>query len=331
MKTLKFSICIPMYNSVEYIDRCLNSVLSQSYKNYEIIVVDDGSTDGSLDVVKKYSKQYEKISYISKKHEGIISARQDAYKIAKGDFVLNLDSDDYLESDTLHCIAELQNKYRCDCVIFGCNLIVDGKKKFRSESYDLLLVKDKKTLFKMLALDSTLNSVCRKSFSKKILDHRSYAAFLGKNHGEDLIQTIEIFENSSEVLFTSKKLYNYVVNHNSVTQNSCYSNYVVDYTIREEFLNYLKKNDLLNDAEMDMFLYLAQRHLLKKIKKIFLFDISMRKKKDLLDLHWNSNYNRTFLINKSKRTPLKMRMLMFLFEKKLYMLCYAFTKFAIRL
>jgi hypothetical protein len=82
---------------------------------------------------------------------------------------------------------------------------------------------------------------------------------------------------------------------------------------------------------MDMFLYLAQRHLLKKIKKIFLFDISMRKKKDLLDLHWNSNYNRTFLINKSKRTPLKMRMLMFLFEKKLYMLCYAFTKFAIRL
>lgn len=319
MESIKFSVCVPVYNEANRVIRSLDSILRQTYRNFEVIVVDDGSTDCSLKKVEEYAVLHPEIKVLSKCHEGIVAARRAAYNVVCGDYVINLDSDDYLEKDALEYIQQLLLKYPSDCVVFGCNLVSDEDIYIpKSTSEELHLVNNKKELFKMLAFDSTLNSVCRKAFSRKLFDGRSYSKFFGRNHGEDLIQTIEIFENAKQVLFTTKRIYNYVINHNGVTRTFSPVDYKADYTIRECFFEYLKQKDVLNDDEMDLFASKAHLHLVKKLKKINAFSVSFAEKRIYFDQHWNSHYNRILLSKVSTKDPFKVKLLMFLFEKRMY-------------
>lgn len=92
----KFSIIIPVYNVEKYIKKCLDSVFSQTYKDFEVIVVNDGTKDKSMDIVKKY-----KVKIINQENQGLSEARNNGVKEAKGDYILFLDSDDYLNKDLL--------------------------------------------------------------------------------------------------------------------------------------------------------------------------------------------------------------------------------------
>ena len=96
----KVSIIIPIYNSEEHIEFCLNSILNQTYRNVEIILVNDGSTDNSLRIIKKYSKKYEdKIKVIDKKNGGVASARNVGLENATGYYIMFSDNDDYMEKN----------------------------------------------------------------------------------------------------------------------------------------------------------------------------------------------------------------------------------------
>lgn len=99
---MKFSIIVPVYNTEKYIAKCLNSILNQSYKNFEIIVVNDGSTDQSMDIINKYLLKTEKIILINQKNEGLSQARNNGMKKTTGEYVLFVDSDDYIEPDLLN-------------------------------------------------------------------------------------------------------------------------------------------------------------------------------------------------------------------------------------
>ncbi len=98
---VKFSIIIPVYNVENYIDRCLKSVSEQTYKDYEVIIINDGSTDKSIDIAKKYPYKI-----ISQKNQGLSAARNRGIKEAKGEYLLFLDSDDYWEKDLLKELAK---------------------------------------------------------------------------------------------------------------------------------------------------------------------------------------------------------------------------------
>ena len=100
-KQLKISIIIPVYNTSKYLRKCLDSVINQSYKNYEVIVVNDGSSDNSLEIIKEYMKNNSKITLIDQKNMGLSASRNNALKKVSSDYFLFLDSDDYLDLDTL--------------------------------------------------------------------------------------------------------------------------------------------------------------------------------------------------------------------------------------
>ena len=95
------SIIVPIYNSEQYLERCINSLIKQTYKNIEIILIDDGSKDSSLSIIEKYAKQDCRIVYISKENSGVSSSRNDGIKIAKGKYISFVDSDDYIESNMI--------------------------------------------------------------------------------------------------------------------------------------------------------------------------------------------------------------------------------------
>ncbi len=99
---MKYSIVIPVYNVEKYIDKCLKSILNQTYKDYEVIIVNDGTKDNSMDIVNKYN-----VEIINQKNKGLSEARNEGVKKAKGDYILFLDSDDYIEKDLLLEVSKM--------------------------------------------------------------------------------------------------------------------------------------------------------------------------------------------------------------------------------
>lgn len=93
----KVSIIVPVYKTEAYIAECLDSVLAQTYQDFEVICVDDGSPDNSVEIIKEYSKNDPRISYVRQENAGLSAARNTGIRNAKGEYILPLDSDDMLE------------------------------------------------------------------------------------------------------------------------------------------------------------------------------------------------------------------------------------------
>lgn len=110
------SVIVPVYNSAEYLDKCLRSIMDQTFQNLEIIVVNDGSTDDSENICKCYANIDERIKYIKKEHGGLVSARKEGLRKANGSFVCWVDSDDWIEPEYIAGFVGLQQKTGADIV-----------------------------------------------------------------------------------------------------------------------------------------------------------------------------------------------------------------------
>lgn len=114
---IKLSVMIPVYNTANYLEKCLKSVVVQSLKEIEIIVVNDGSTDNSLEIIQKFINQDKRIILVNKENGGLTSARNAALKIARGKYCLNIDSDDYIENNYLEEMYNKAEKDKLDMVV----------------------------------------------------------------------------------------------------------------------------------------------------------------------------------------------------------------------
>lgn len=123
MKNIKISIIVPVYNASKFLERSIKSIITQDFKDIEIICVNDGSTDNSLDILKKFQKEDSRIIVIDKKNGGSSNARNSALKIAKGEYCLNIDSDDYIEQGYFKTLYKRAEKDNLDITI--SNIIFD--------------------------------------------------------------------------------------------------------------------------------------------------------------------------------------------------------------
>ena len=120
---MRFSIIIPVYNVEKFINKCLNSALQQTYTDYEIVAVNDGSTDSSKDILEYYQEKNAKLKVISQQNKGLGGARNTGIKNSKGEFLVFLDSDDYISIDMLEKVDSYLIKYALDILAFDCNLV----------------------------------------------------------------------------------------------------------------------------------------------------------------------------------------------------------------
>lgn len=112
-KTL-ISIIVPVYNTEKYIERCLDSIMKQDYPNFEVILVNDGSTDESGIIIQKYKEKYKNISYIKQENKGVGAERNAGIKVAKGDYISFVDSDDLIMEDYCsHLLSIIGVRYCC--------------------------------------------------------------------------------------------------------------------------------------------------------------------------------------------------------------------------
>ncbi len=132
------SIIIPVYNVEQYLMECLDSVFNQTYRNIEVIAVNDGSTDGSANILKNYEKKYDNIIVHNQENAGNSVARNKGLHLAKGKYVYFLDSDDFIERETINNLVTAMEKYSLDLIRFAAEPFLDGVeyKNFNKHLYD---------------------------------------------------------------------------------------------------------------------------------------------------------------------------------------------------
>src|SRR5699024_7704751 len=119
MGSVKVSIIIPAYNVEDYIEQCIKSVIQQSYSNIEIIVINDGSTDGTRKIIEKYIENNENLVLKNQDNQGQSAARNKGIELSKGEYIMFLDSDDYLSTNTVKNLVSNIEKYEPDLIRFS--------------------------------------------------------------------------------------------------------------------------------------------------------------------------------------------------------------------
>ena len=166
----KFSVIIPVYNTEKYLERCLESVLNQNFKNYEIIIINDGSTDGSKKIIEKYLKKHKNIIYIeNKSNKGLSNARNNGVLESNGEYLLFLDSDDYYNEGFLKKL-NVNIKDNVDVIKYKIRDVFEDKKIIEYGD-PLFTVTDGVSAFKYLSKSHYIEVACtycyKKSFWKK--------------------------------------------------------------------------------------------------------------------------------------------------------------------
>lgn len=213
----KISVLIPVYNVEKYIGRCIDSILSQSFEDFEIIIVNDASPDRSIEIVREYQKKDPRIRIIDKeRNEGLMMARHTGYHNAKGQYVFFCDSDDFLPEDSL---SELYNK----ALETGAEIIVGNhKRKFEKGGgrfSDRATKTDSIDHYKKAILTGTTPSLCGTLFKTDLLQRKQYVAFINHNFSEDRILLIQLLEEATSIATTEVISYVYYLNSGSMTQN----------------------------------------------------------------------------------------------------------------
>ena len=244
----------PVYNTEKYLNDCVQSVLSQSDPNWELILIDDGSTDRCRDICDKYSAYDSRIRVIHGENEGQYKARIKGIKEANGKYCTGLDSDDFIEERFVKTVSELLTQYDSDIVTWNLRIVKDGK-EVGIEGIDRYGEYTCEEFLKYVSR-STDHSFCDKLIRTSLLVNSEFGSIPpGLRHSEDYIMICPSLCMSTRIIAIDETLYNYRQQDDSVT-HSYSSKRVLDYLDSTEcilniYSDYSKLTPELNDLEFE--------------------------------------------------------------------------------
>lgn len=212
------SIIIPVYNVEKYLNKCIDSVLNQTYKDLEVILVDDGSTDSSPEICDDYGQKDSRVKVIHKENGGQGEARNFGLDIAKGEYVLFVDSDDYIAKNTVELTLQRAEKYNADMVIFDYVMVDERGNIIYRDSINF--PKETKIIPKTDKYAITANpSPVMQLYRKSIFDDKELR-FVSKVIYEDLRLMPKLFASCSVIVYADcEPLYYYLKRDNSTIRN----------------------------------------------------------------------------------------------------------------
>ena len=218
-KDVLLTVVIPVYNVEKYLKRCIESILIQEWKNYDILLVDDGSTDSSPQICDDYAKVYDFISVIHKKNGGLSEARNTGISHAKGDYVYFPDSDDWLEPQTFKELADVLESQEFDIVSFNREFVKGEEDTIVSDPLVTQLYEGKDAFVQMLK-HSYITGFANDKIYKKSLFIDNNISFPKGKYYEDLGTNYKLFLSAENVFATNQKYYHYLIdNPDSITQS----------------------------------------------------------------------------------------------------------------
>lgn len=238
MKDL-ISIIVPVYNVEKYLGKCLDTIINQTYKNIEILVVNDGSTDDSDKILKEYYKKDKRIRIINKKNGGLSSARNKGIDKASGKYLSFIDSDDYIENDMIETLYKTIFKEEADISI--CEFIEEDEMnpKQVTQQQEVINIYNKDEAIKELILDKKItNHAWNKLYKKDLFENIRYPE--GRNM-EDIATTYKLFLKSNKIVKTNQIKYHYIQRSNSIMGQLTKKRINETDLSYSERINYLKK------------------------------------------------------------------------------------------
>ncbi len=217
-----FSIVIPLYNSEQYISDCIESIINQTYKNFEIIVVDDGSTDNGYEICHNIQQKYSELHVFRQQNSGTYNARLNGIRQSKGRYFLFVDSDDMIREDTLEGLHSIITKWNCDIVMFNGSKDADYASSFLLypfSDFEVFAEEGKSKLYSLICSSKVLNSLATKCISKELVDRIKLEWINSFIHSEDLYFVIPCIDQANMVVYTSERYYYYRSNSLSTTHN----------------------------------------------------------------------------------------------------------------
>lgn len=214
----KVSVILAVFNTEPFIGRCLDSIVNQSLRDIEIIIVNDATPDRAMDIVRRYADKDPRFVIVDKKvNEGLMAARKSGYEMATGDGIMFCDSDDYLEQEALAILYETMVKEDAD-------IVVSGHKYLKTDGTVNILISQlpygsgkEDTIHALLANALTFNLV-GKMYNKRLFEAPElYTCLPNQTNGEDCMLFYELVFQSSKIVATGCTTYVYCQNMNSST------------------------------------------------------------------------------------------------------------------
>lgn len=202
----KVSIIVPIYNSELYLDECIKSIINQTYKNIEILLLDDGSTDNSLTICNKYKKEDSRIRIIKKNNSGVSNTRNIGITKSLGEYIAFVDSDDVIDKRYIeYLIKDIDDTYFNVCkskIIYSNNLQNLKNTKYKKNELE-------KKDFIYLSEINVLNSPCYKLFNRKIIKENRIKFNENLSLGEDLLFNLDYLKHIKKIYIVDNELYCY--------------------------------------------------------------------------------------------------------------------------
>jgi glycosyltransferase involved in cell wall biosynthesis len=222
-----FSVLVPAYNAAAYLEECLDSALAQTERDYEIVVVDDGSTDGTDEICARYhALDPLRVRVICQQNRGSILARRAGIVAARGDFCVFLDADDTIAADTLETVRETIGRTGADIVIYNFynRYLPDETLDMATPVFEdgtVFCGKEKRTLYEKIISSWRLNNLATKAIRTTLLveDDTPFDEYADNPHMDDMLQSLYPITHSERIVYIAKPLYYYRRNNEGISGN----------------------------------------------------------------------------------------------------------------
>ena len=226
-ESYSLSIVLPVFNVEKYLERCIKSILEGTYKDLELVIVNDGTKDDSENIIIRYLEKYNNITYIVKENGGLSHARNVGYTYAKGEYIAFFDSDDYIEKDMYEKLMAKVKDYNYDIVV--CDLYMEyeqtGKKIYVSSNvekeYKDVEEDNNEINIRKEIMENIYIAVHNKIYKKELIEKtfENGMPFVNGMYYEDIVYTYSILQNTRSISFVKEPLYYYVQRIGSISNN----------------------------------------------------------------------------------------------------------------
>ena len=314
------SIIVPIYNVGKYLPRCIDSILNQTFKNFELIIVNDGSTDNSGVVCDDYTKKDTRIKIIHKSNGGVSSARNAGLYLAKGKYIGFVDPDDYIDKNMYEKLYRLCIDNNSDIAICRFNREINGNIQNKEGTEEIIKLNNVEAMNELFKGNLYRFSLCNKLFSNKCFNDVLFPE--GRIH-EDLSTTYRLFANSKSSIYINYCGYIYVKRENSILTSIFNEKRLQAFIGWDEIIEFMDKNyKELNNQVIATFTYWCMDNISYILKQVNDFD---KKKKYLSRIkEYTTKYYIYIKENSilSRRYKLKIRILnlnykLFIYSRKI--------------
>ncbi len=310
------SVIVPIFNTGEYLYDCLDSIARQTYKNLEVILVDDGSTDSSSKICDEYAVQDTRFRVIHKQNQGVSKARNAALQVAQGEYIGFVDSDDIIELDMYEFLYAKAIEYNAEISICGTKVIDNSGERKLTNLNELTVLNSDVAAENLLFGRVFTGSPCDKLFKKECIEEVFFPEDI--YNGEDIYFVFKSILNSSKIIVAPESKYNYCKREGSASTVSFNEKMFTYHTVSERLLEIVCKTenaDLIEAAHTSILtcdIWLLQKLydekqskskyceiLSRSIKKHFKFKrlkkITIFQKISIISFYFNSNI--FFIVN----------------------------------